>query len=255
MRGLFFLFFLHTILFSSSVLDSKIYERDNRVDLLLSFDKMFEGSVSKHIKDKKTYIIITDAVAKEDEVFSFKKPFLQNIKIYKNENSILVEFDVTQADIEIAKTSTGYGLRMRVKKAETSARKKEYGKKVAEKPKIGENIADISDKYAIMVIFILTLIFILVLIKYFGKKRTFKSSAGFANDVKIVYSKPIDAKNRVTLIEFKAREYLILTGENGNILLDKGYAENSTDDFDSLLKNNSKNLQSYLSQKKSPGHK
>jgi len=78
MKKIFFVFLFHTILFSSSILDTKIYERDNRVDLLLSFDEEFTGDVSKHIKEKKTYIIITDVVAKNDNKFKLKVQSVDN---------------------------------------------------------------------------------------------------------------------------------------------------------------------------------
>ncbi len=50
-------------------------------------------------------------------------------------------------------------------------------------------------------------------------------------DIKIIAQKPLDSKNRVTIIKYKNKEYLLLVGESG-YLIDK------FDTFDKVLKEN-----------------
>jgi len=49
-------------------------------------------------------------------------------------------------------------------------------------------------------------------------------------DIKIITQKQVDIKNKITLLSYKDREYLILTSENGGFLIDK------FESFDKTLK-------------------
>ncbi len=62
--------------------------------------------------------------------------------------------------------------------------------------------------------------------------------------IKIITQKPIDMKNKITLLKFRDKEYLVLLGEN-NLLLDKFHADED-EIFDKLLQNDQKKLDSYL---------
>jgi hypothetical protein len=67
MRQLLLLLGLVSLLFPSTILNTKIYDRDNRVDLLLSFDTVYMGTVSKYERNGKTYLILPGANMKTDK--------------------------------------------------------------------------------------------------------------------------------------------------------------------------------------------
>ncbi|MDQ1339189.1 MAG: hypothetical protein QG567_340 [Campylobacterota bacterium] len=248
MRGIFLLLFLNSLLFSfSTILDSKIYDRDDRVDVLLSLDKEFEGSINKHSKGKKTYLVITKIQIDKDETFELNKPFLKNINLYKNNETVIFELDTNDAEIETAKTTAGYGLRIRIKKQEQPAPKQTLFDKKTSEPKIAQNVTDMTDKYIIVGVFIVILFLVLIFLKSYNAKRLL---GGGSNDsAKVIYLKSIDAKNKLVLVSFRTKEYLVLIGEHANTLLDKKDI-NDEDNFDFLLKKNNQKVDSIFSPKK-----
>lgn len=248
MRGVFFLLFLNSLLFSfSTILDSKIYDRDDRVDVLLSLDKEFEGSISKHSKGKKTYLVITKIQTNKDETFELNKPFLKNINLYKNNATVIFELDANDVEIETAKTTAGYGLRIRIKKQEQSLPKQTLFDKKTTEPKIAQNVADMTDKYIIVGVFIVILFLVLIFLKSRNAKRLLGS--GSSDSAKVIFLKSIDTKNKLTLVSFRTKEYLVLIGEHTNTLLDKKDIDNEND-FDFLLKKNNQKIDSIFSSKK-----
>jgi len=71
-------------------------------------------------------------------------------------------------------------------------------------------------------------LFLLWLKRYLLKKN-------YANlqksvEIKVITQKQLDAKNKITLISYKDKEYLIVTSENGGFLIDK------YENFDKILK-------------------
>lgn len=247
MRALFLLAALHALLFSSSILGSKIYDRDNRVDLLLSFDTVYTGTVSKYVRDGKTYLILPGTNIEADKNFQFAHPYLKTINLYKSSNRTLIEMDAPGSEIKISKVAPGYGLRIRTTKAVKKLPIDRYKKlSTATPPKVGENVEDLTEKYMIVGIFVASLLLLLLLIKIMAGRKLGGSGKGGAHEARVIYTKPIDARNKLMLIGFNGKHHLVLMGATGNVLIDSIAAESPAEDFNALLKQNSDSLEQYL---------
>lgn len=250
MRGLLLFLSLAALLFPSSILNTKIYDRDQRVDLLLSFDTVYTGKVSKYERNGKTYLILPGANIKAEKTYDFTHPFLRAISIYKSSNRTLIEMDAPGGAIQITKVAPGYGLRIRTTKKEKQLPIDRY--KAAQSkpmPELGENVEDLTEKYMIVGVFVASLLLLLLLIKIMGNRKLGGSGKGGPHEAHVIYNKPIDAKNRLLLIEFNHKHHLVLMGATGNVLIDSITAESPADDFNALLRQNSDSLEKYLSAK------
>jgi len=256
MRALFLLVSLHALLFSSSILNSKIYDRDNRVDLLLSLDTVYTGTINKYERDGKTYLILPGANIPKEESYSFSHPFLKGINLYKSSNRTLIELDAAGGEIKVSKVAPGYGVRIRIAPAETK-RLLVQAKTVSDttRPQLGENVEDLTEKYMIVGIFVASLLLLLLLIKIMAGRKLVGNGKGAGNEAQVIYNKSIDAKNRLLLIEFNGKHHLILMGAAGNVLIDTISAESPADDFNTLLKSNTKTLEKYLAAREHDGVK
>ncbi len=252
MRRLLLLLSLTTLLFPSSILNTKVYDRDTRVDLLLSFDTVYMGTVSKYERNGKTYLILPGANIKTDREFTFTRPFLKSVNIYKSSNRTLIEMDAPDGAIKITKVAPGYGLRIRTTQKEKPLPIDRYKTPAAQSaPKVGENVEDLTEKYLIVGVFVGSLLLLLLLIKIMATRRLGGSGKGGTHDAQIIYNKAIDAKNKLLLIEFNHKHHLVLMGAAGNVLIDSIAAESPADDFNALLRQNSDSLEKYLSSKDS----
>ena len=62
-------------------------------------------------------------------------------------------------------------------------------------------------------------VFLLWLKKYLIKKNF--SDIQKSDDIKIITQKPLDTKNKITLISFKNKEYLLLVGDSSGYKIDE----------------------------------
>jgi hypothetical protein len=256
MRHLFLLALFSVLLAASTILNSKIYDRDNRVDLLLSFDTIYAGTLNKYERDGKTYLILPGANIGQEEHFRFAHPFLKEINLYKSANRTLVEIDAPRSEITVSRVAPGYGLRIRTAPAPVKPLlEMTKTAPTTSRPQVGESVADLSEKYMIVGIFVASLLLLLLLIKIMAGRKLAGGGKGAPNEARILYSKPVDAKNRLLLIGFNDKHHLILMGAAGNVLIDTIAAESPADDFNALLKNNTKTLEKYLAAKEHDGVK
>ncbi|MGM0622918.1 MAG: hypothetical protein ACQESH_02750 [Campylobacterota bacterium] len=255
-----------------TLLNQNLYERDNRVDLMLSFDSEFEGRVSQQSHQNGVAIILSDVVLEAPYQNELNHPFLQSIAITQvGENSVSLRF-VSQSGIDVlaAKTSDGYGLRLRVVSPQPPVTKqtKPSGQKDApaqQNPSptqeqedtitLGkEGGVELTPSYIITVSVLLVIAVALFIVKrkLNGAKESWLIPKGFNTQKKkqnlnIKFQKVLDSKNKVVLMEFEGREYLTLIG-NSNILLDS-FADGevvSKDGFEEVFERNKQQLNDYF---------
>ncbi len=227
--------FLATILFGANLVNVNFFPQKNKLDILFSLDEKFNGKV---IKIAKNEFLITNIKSNENFYKKFDDFFVKEVKISPKNNDILIQFiTFNKYKTSVSLTPDGYGLRFRIENLEV--KKDNY--------LTLQNPQDSLDyfSYIISVAILIIIAIILWIIRKKIKPLPVKS------DIKILFQKPIDAKNRVVLIEFNNRKYLVLVG-NSNILLDV-FDENMMNikqDFDNFLNEeiNEKldNLQNYI---------
>ena len=270
-------------LLASQILSYNIYDRTDRVDLMITFDTPYHGLIKQSRSKSKIIIKLENASIEAPKIKKVASRFLQSIAITPLKNETRIIATVPQSVRLIAsKTSDGYGLRLRF--TNKSAMKQNTTLPT-------ENIVnsstltglptkkgdDLSRSYTIVI----AILIIGIIILFYIKKKTtpqqlqkaaqqkqqktpwlFNANAtntpassakqsshaeDSGNNVTIRFQKAIDSHNSVVMLDFGKESYLVLMG-NSNILLDK-FHENrpsSQQEFESILQSRHEELESFL---------
>ncbi len=275
------LIFLFTFsLFGSQILSYNIYERTDRVDIMLTFDTPYNGKIVKSKYSSKIVLKLYDAKIESSKIKHVSSKFLKTLSINPMDGYTQIVATVPANDIVLkaSKTTDAYGLRLRFTK-KTALHNTGLPK---QKPDTFGNLPtkssnDLSTSYYIVVTVLIIGIVILLILKrkisstssdnkqeknswlFKGtpKAPQMKQTASTASDeVQLRFQKNIDEKNSVVMLDFHNQSYLILLGDNNNILLDK-FTDNiptTQNEFESLLKEKNTRLEEFLQVKHQSEH-
>jgi flagellar biogenesis protein FliO len=214
---------------------------------MLTFDKPYLGKISKK-KDEDSTILKLENIHLEDSITEdIKSKILQNIRILPYKEQVFIKVDSKQPyKIEASKTIDNYGLRIRVKPhiIEPIKTKKFETKKE-------EDLTGSFLKVIAVLGFLLGMLYLLKRWILNSDKTQnswlFHKDNSKKQDIKILYQKALDTKNRVALIEYNDTNYLVILGSN-NLVLDKFKSDekDASSEFDSLLNKNERKLDELL---------
>lgn len=260
MRTLLTLFLLSVSLFATTLLNQNIYERENRVDLMLSFDAPFAGSIKKSsegsgaINIRLTGVQVLKPFSKE-----LQNGLVESVNITGSGNSAAL-IKITPAKkaikVEASKTVDGFGLRLRILPAAAAAQAATTLKS-EHKPLNTLKTEDTLPSWRYWSV--LGIMLLLLLVLWIVKRKRFGTGGGSwlmpktqgakiaPEGATIRYQKPLDPQNRLLLLEFNEKQYLMVVG-NSNLLLDTFSSEKIEDpeSFTSLFEANKKQLDHFL---------
>lgn len=237
-------------LFATTLLTHNIYERSDRIDIMLSFDSPFNGSIKESKFNGGIAIILSDLAFEQNIDKNINSKILQNISLDSKDGVTRLELRSTdEVSVSASKTTDGFGLRIRAVLANQTSPKQILTPPVVKKD---ESIVDF--RYFAVVLTLFALFIFLYLFSKFLKNRKFGSKFSinkldFTNqsEVKILFQKHIDNVNKVVLISYLDKKYLVLSG-NSNVLLEK-FGENgieSEGEFEAFFQENRQKLDNFL---------
>lgn len=264
-------FYLH----ASKILSYNIYDRTDRVDVMITFDTPYEGTIKQSVNNSTITIKLQDAFIESPKIKKLSSKYISSVSITPMENYTQIIADVPPSvNLQASKTSDAYGLRLRftanVLSSSAQAQSKEpFDNSLDALPT--KKSDDLSQSYyivlTILILGILTLFYIKKKIKTPQNRQTqpswlFKENnepqkeavqqhqqqqQQNINNVTIRFQKALDGQNSVVMLDFGEQSYLVLMGKS-NILLDKfaGDRPVSEDDFNSILQSRHKELDSFL---------
>ncbi|MFB1007714.1 MAG: hypothetical protein QMB85_01385 [Sulfurospirillum sp.] len=266
MRLLFVLISAVTWLSASNLLTYNVYERSDRVDVMLSFDAPHEGGISQ--KSDATSITLTINDLGYDKMIekSINSNIIQELAIIPEKNNTLkvVLKSDKKVSVVASKTVDGFGLRIRSSIMQAPAQSSAESTTAATAlPATSSSATDFIDTRYIIVI--LTLLFLLALMFWIkkrlgiqtirpaaasnggGKSWLFNPKTGSQQEVNVLHKKQIDNQNSVVLFEYGTIKYLVMTG-NSNVLLEKFQNGEVKDDndFEKVFEENRRRLDDYL---------
>lgn len=258
------LLLLPYLLFGSKILSYNVYERSNRVDVMLTFDTPYEGKLSQIKHDDKIVLKLQDAFIESPKIKNINTSYLHKMTITPiNSHTEIILETASAVAMSVSKTSDAYGLRLRFNKEEpaprSSSKTADSLSGTAALPTKKAN--EFSNSYYIVIAILLLGILIMLWLK---KKMGVTQAKGKApwlfkggakkEGISIRFQKPLDPKNRVVMLEYEGQSYLVVIG-NSNVLLDK-YSGNkpvsTQSEFEKLLDENRTELDSYLQLDNSP---
>ena len=292
MSRLFFFFaLLASTLSASNILSYNIYDRTDRVDVMLTFDTPYHGKILKSRYSSKIVLKLYDAKIESSKIKHLSSRFLQSLSINPMDGYTQIVASVPSEDIVLkaSKTADAYGLRLRfVKKSalQTASQLKQQASQSTPQGKIFPNLptkqsSDISTSYYIVVTLLIIAVIIMLILKRkvtphsasTGRQQkswlfkgtapkapvmqNSKLSAKNADDVSIRFQKRIDEHNSVVMLDFLDQSYLLLIGEHNNILLEK-FSDNvptTQGEFETMLQKKNSELDQFLKVEQTPTSK
>ena len=279
MIKLIFIFLLPLSLYSSKILSYNIYDRTDRVDIMITFDTPYHGQIKQSNSSSIISIKLQDSSIESPKLQQLSSELVHTLSITPKEGftEIVLAVD-SSVKLYASKTSDSYGLRLRfMNKAIASSTttinepiKSTKNVPLTNLPTKKQN--DFSKSYYVVVSILVIGIIILLLIKkrvtpkmfeeerkkakeqeksWLFKENTSDSvsvpTSSDSREVSIRFQKNLDVQNSVLMLDFDEQSYLVLIGNN-NVLLDK-FIENkpqSQDEFDSILQDKHEKLESFL---------
>ena len=282
-----FILFSFLTLLVSNIFSYNIYDRTDRVDVMLTFDTPYHGKILKSRYNSKIVLKLYDAKIESSKIKHLSSRFLKSLSINPMDGYTQIVASVPTDDIVLkaSKTADAYGLRLRfVKKSalSTASQIKQQAAQTTPNAKLFPNLPtkqsnDISTSYYIVVTLLLIAVVIMLLLKkklankttetkqtssWLFKSLTPKAPAikaqnstlQSADEVSIRFQKRLDEHNSVVMLDFQNQSYLILLGEHNNILLEK-FQENiptTQSEFESMLAEKNSELDAFLKVEQQP---
>lgn len=259
------------LLSASKILSYNIYDRTDRVDVMITFDTPYSGIIKQNNSNSIITIKLEGASIESSKIKQLSSKYIRSISITPmNEYTQIVAEVPPSVTLQASKTSDSYGLRLRFAApdalTQNNAEQKDISKdEFASLPtKKGD---DLSQSYYI--VFTILIIGIAVLF-YIRKKVALpqskqkqsswlfqqnsteqeKKEVSVPTDsanVTIRFQKALNSDNSVVMLDFADQSYFVLMGKS-NILLDK-FTDNkptSQSEFENILQNRHKELDNFL---------
>lgn len=260
MRYILLIFSLLTLSFASNLLTYNIYERTDRVDLMLSFDAPYEGSISQKKGENIITLSLSDLSYDALIEKSIDSKILQEITIEPVGQTLqIVLKSVDTIAVIASKTVDGFGLRIRAKPISMPAKTQNTPPlQSANQSVVSANNSLDFRYFSVIIVLLVLLAFMFWLKKRVATSTTKMQKKGSwlfnssmqkdgKNGAQVLHKKPIDDKNCVVLLEFAGIKYLVITG-NSNLLLER-FANNeiqNSSDFEKAFEENRKKLDDFL---------
>ncbi len=258
MKRLIPLLLLPVFLFASKILSYNVYDRSDRVDIMLTFDTPYDGALRQSRLQDRIIIKLENAAIEAPKVKSISSPFLSKIAITPiDEHTQIIATVAPSVEMEASKTSDAFGLRLRFTK---SGAAEGADTAVAEAP-LSSLPTKPEGSYSGSYIAVIIILIIGIAILLWLKSRMPLASAGTpakpwpfnlkksdSEGVNIRFQKLLDAKNRVVMLDYGEESYLVVIG-NSNLLLDKfhGNRPATEEEFETMLQNKHEELDTFLS--------
>ncbi|MFA6629754.1 MAG: hypothetical protein WCS55_08340 [Sulfuricurvum sp.] len=267
---------LPVLLWGSKILSYNVYDRNDRVDVMLTFDTPYEGVLRQSRQGNTVIVKLEEAFIDGSKIKNVNSKYLEKLTIAPQGEHIDIIAQVAKdVTMQASKTSDSYGLRLRfIPPAATDT--------VTQTPPVDEtalsglptkNNNEFEQSYYVVIAILVIGIAILFWLKQNIAKRAatiqaepktpwlFNKTASEAKPasaapiktpsdaggVHIRFQKTLDPAHTVAMLDYGTQSYLVLLGNN-TLLLDK-FQDNipiTQNEFESLLQSKHRELDGYF---------
>jgi hypothetical protein len=245
-------------LFASQILNYNLYDRTDRVDLMLTFDTPFEGQIRQYQKSGNIIIKLSGVSIESPKVKTLQSPFLSKITITPVGEEVQIIARVPQnIAMQASKTSDAYGLRLRFLHSKKSKNIDKTDSNINLSNLPTKSSSALEENYITVVIILLVGIIIMLWLKRSmaqsakttSKPSLFKSGKNLPNQKEptVMFQKQLDNTNSVMILDYADRSYLVIVGNN-NVILDKfeDLKPVTQGEFESILETKKEDIDSFI---------
>lgn len=279
MKYLLLLLILPTLVWGSKILSYNVYDRNDRVDVMLTFDTPYEGVLRQSRQGDTIIVKLEEASIEAPKTKEINSRFLRKLTITPQSEQLELVAQITpNVTMQASKTSDSYGLRLRFLQTGSVAENVKT-LPVDETSLSGlptKNGNEFEQSYYVVIAILVIGIAILFWLKHSIAKKTgeiqsrpnnspwlFKTPApepvatvqtasplpasDGGNGVNVRFQKSLDTVNSVAMLDYGNQSYLVLLGPNP-LLLDK-FHDNvpvSQSEFEHMLQNKHRELDSFF---------
>lgn len=249
---------LPLFLFGSKILSYNVYERSNRVDIMITFDTPYEGKLSKTKKNNTIILKLKGASIEAPKIKNISTSYLHKMTITPiNSHTEIILKTAQNISMSASKTSDSYGLRLRFTKGVPAKKSGLVSNALAKASNAlpTKQANELNKSYYIVIAILLLGIIIMLWLKkkmgpptVKGKQPWLFKGAAKKEGISVRFQKPLDPKNRVVMLDHGDQSYLVVIGTS-NVLLDKYVGDKpitTQSEFDKVLDENRTELDSYL---------
>ena len=271
MKKIVLLLLLSTLVWGSKILSYNVYDRHERVDVMLTFDTPYEGVLRQNQQGGLITIKLEEASIDTPLNKNINSTYLQNITITPIGDQIQITAKVSKnVVLQASKTSDSYGLRLRFSTPATvPITAGDTTEKVSGLPT--KNGSEFEQSYYVVIGILVIGIGILFWLKQniatrataihaapktpwsfnASTKKTIPIPTPLSSleggGVQIRFQKSLDPIHSVAMLDFGTQSYLVLLGNN-TILLDK-FQDNipiTQNEFETLLRSKHQELDGFF---------
>jgi hypothetical protein len=256
------LLILPSLIFASKILSYNVYDRTDRVDIMLAFDTPYEGTLRQSRQSNRIIVKLDGASIESPKVKNVASPYLGKLTITPiGDQTQIIAAVPSSVEMQASKTSDAFGLRLRFSKAAAAAASTSNPETAAATAPLGTTLptkpeAEYQSSYMVVIAVLVIGILIMLWLKsrigaapvQTGKKPWIFNKGGSAkDDVRVRFQKPLDQKNRVVMLDYADESYLVVIGTT-NMLLEKFHDRQpvTQNDFEEMLQHKHEELDRFL---------
>ncbi|MFH0710228.1 MAG: hypothetical protein V2A75_08480 [Pseudomonadota bacterium] len=271
MKKILLLLLLSSLVWGSKILSYNVYDRHDRVDIMLTFDTPYEGVLRQNQQGGLITIKLEEASIDTPLNKNINSTYLQNITISPIGDQIQITAKVSNnVVLQASKTSDSYGLRLRFSTPTTvPLTAQDTTEKVSSLPT--KNGSEFEQSYYVVIGILVIGIGILFWLKQniasrataihaapktpwsfnTATKKTVPTPTPISSieggGVQIRFQKSLDPVHSVAMLDFGTQSYLVLLGNN-TILLDKFQDDIpiTQNEFETLLRTKHQELDGFF---------
>lgn len=267
---------LSQLCFGAKLLNHSVYDRDERFDLLLTFDEPYNGHVSQSKQGDFAVVTLNDLTANKSESKEIQNKLVQKFLISPESKRTNIAFTLDEkAVINISLVNDKMGLRIRILANGTNVNPTNLTPSVLNSGTTNSlNQANLANQATLPnptnlelqtkssslesfdftnYIFVLCILFVVLIALWWLKRKVLKAHHFDSKDFRLIFQRPLDKHNQFMILEFENIRYVMIIGSSNLILQRSEVRENTTpqekkekrqtQEFDSFFEENKQKLQ------------
>lgn len=245
-------------LFATSLLTYNVYQREDRLDIVLGFDSPYMGQIIQKPYNIPFYTLTFNDLVYDGIVDkNLNATLADNMQISSKGNQTFITFKSSKTlDMNaVFLDKEKFSIRVRLSPKDNLASQVVSNNSLndlSKKPNIEQSLnfnqkeSDVNTKYIIVVGILCALILILLFLKKKISQNGGKIFQINNKNLNIKYERYLDKNNRFMVLEYEKQSYVVIVG-NTNLLLDKKGISSPSENFEAYFEQNKAKIQNMLS--------